>query len=63
MAIPASKVFVRAPKQAKANSVDLIESVLGVKVLPSRPGVVYAQGRNRFRRAGGKRGGYCPDLS
>jgi hypothetical protein len=60
VAIYADKVFAPAPKQAKANSVELIEGTLGVKVLPSRPGVVYKQGANKFRRAGGKRGGYCP---
>ena len=60
MAVYASKVFVRKPVQAKANSVDLIENTLGVKVLPTKPGVVYHQGVTHYRRSGGKRGGYCP---
>lgn len=63
MAINANQVFVPAPKQAKANSVELIESTLGVKVLPTTPGVVYRQGVTKYRRSGGKRGGgYCPHV-
>ncbi len=60
MAINAAKVFAPAPKQARANSVELIESTLGVKVLPTTLGVVYRQGTTKYRRSGGKRGGYFP---
>jgi hypothetical protein len=60
MAIFASKVFVQPPVEARAESTELIEQTLGVKVLPALPGQIRRQGITQYRRAGGRKGGYCP---